>query len=165
MIWRSRAVEDRIAASQAVLAPPSVSAHVGFFRPLTLVPSLLRARHDPGGRTLEQTLPHDLYIRWLALRVKYLGSGGDEKMRPMFAALDVYGHAIDAAGLTLDSNVWGRVSEIARAKHVAVHTVSIELPIDDPKRYIRDLNDEASRMTRPSGGGCVAKWSRGASCQ
>ena len=24
---------------------------------------------------------------------------------------------------------------------------------------------EASRMTRPSGGGCVAKWSRGASCQ
>ena len=26
-------------------------------------------------------------------------------------------------------------------------------------------NNEASRMTRPSGGGCVAKWSRGASCQ
>lgn len=60
MVWRSHSVEDRIAASQLVLAPPDVSAHVGFFRSLTLVPSLLRARHDPEGRTLEQSLPHEL---------------------------------------------------------------------------------------------------------
>ena len=72
-MWHSKSVDERIAASQLVLSPPELSAHVGFFRSMTLVPSLLHARHalqwpDAG------TVPTPRLVamrRWLALRVKY----------------------------------------------------------------------------------------------
>jgi uncharacterized protein YbaP (TraB family) len=140
MVWHSKSVEERIAASQLVLSPPELSAHVGFFRSMTLVPSLLRARHAPNGETLEQSLPHDLYMRWLALRVKYLGHADDEKLRPMLAAANLYQHAINQVGLTHDSHVWQRIEATARAMHVPVQTVNLEVPIDNPKQYVRDLS-------------------------
>jgi uncharacterized protein YbaP (TraB family) len=107
---------------------------------MTLVPSLLHARHAPNGQTLEQSLPHDLYMRWLALRVKYLGNGDDEKLRPLLAAADLYRRAINQVGLTHDSHVWQRIEATARAKHVPVQPVSLEVPIDNPKQYVRDLS-------------------------
>jgi uncharacterized protein YbaP (TraB family) len=140
MVWHSKSVEERIAASQLVLSPPELSAHVGFFRSMTLVPSLLRARHAPNGETLEQSLPHDLYMRWLALRVKYLGHADDEKLRPMLAAANLYQRAINQVGLTHDSHVWQRIEATARAMHVPVQTVNLEVPIDNPKQYVRDLS-------------------------
>jgi uncharacterized protein YbaP (TraB family) len=140
MVWRSKSVDERIAASQLVLSPPQLSAHVGFFRSMTLVPSLLHARHAPNGEALEQSLPHDLYIRWLALRVKYLGHGDDEKLRPLLAAADLYRHAIDQAGLSYDSHVWQRIQATAQGKRVPVQPVSLEVPIDNPKQYVRDLS-------------------------
>jgi len=140
MVWRSKSVDERVAASQLVLSPPELSAHVGFFRSLTLVPSLLHARHAPNGETLEQSLPHDLYMRWLALRVKYLGHADDEKLRPLLAAANVYQRAINQVGLTHDSHVWQRIEATARAKHVPVQPVSLEVPIDNPKQYVRDLS-------------------------
>lgn len=140
MVWRSKSVDERIAASQLVLSPPELSAHIGFFRSMTLLPSLLRARHAPNGETLEQSLPHDLYMRWLALRVKYLGHGDDEKLRPLLAAANLYQRAINQVGLTHDSHVWQRIEATARAKHVPVQQVSLEVPIDNPKQYVRDLS-------------------------
>jgi hypothetical protein len=140
MTWRSQSVEARIADSQLVLAPPRVDAHVGFFRGLTLLPSALRARRAPDGRTLEQTLPHDLYMRWLGLRVKYLGAGSDdENMRPMLAAFDVYTHALDRSGLSIDDAVWLEVERTAHRHHVRIVPVTLELHIDDPKGAIREL--------------------------
>jgi hypothetical protein len=139
MTWRSAAVESRIAASQVVLSPPEVSADIGFFRGLTLLPSLLRAKQSPDGQTLEQILPHDLYIRWLALRVKYLGRSSDEQLRPMLAALDLYLHALDASGLTSDDSVWKVVQDNARQRHVHVEPVVATLKLSDPKASIRDL--------------------------
>jgi uncharacterized protein YbaP (TraB family) len=118
----------------------SVSAHVGFFRSITLVPSLLHARHAPNGETLEQSLPHDLYMRWLALRVKYLGHADDEKLRPLLAAANLYQRAINQVGLTHDSHVWQRIEATARAMHVPVQPLSLEVPIDNPKQYVRDLS-------------------------
>ena len=140
MVWHSKSVDERIAASQLVLSPPELSAHVGFFRSMTLVPSLLHARHAPNGQTLEQSLPHDLYMRWLALRVKYLGHADDEKLRPLLAAANLYQRAINQVGLTHDSHVWQRIEATARAKHVPVQPVSLEVPIDNPKQYVRDLS-------------------------
>ncbi len=144
MHWRSAQVDQRIADSQEVIAPPEVGADIGFFRGLTLLPSLLHARHSPDGKTLEQELPHDLYIRWLALRVKYLGGGGDEHLRPVLAALDLYRHAIDSVGLSSEEVVWQTVEETARRQHVKIQPVSVELHVPDPKASIRDL-DQVSR--------------------
>jgi uncharacterized protein YbaP (TraB family) len=140
MVWHSKSVDERIAASQLILSPPELSAHVGFFRSITLVPSLLHARHAPDGQTLEQSLPHDLYMRWLALRVKYLGNADDEKLRPLLAAANLYRRAIDQVGLTHNSHVWQRIEATARAKHVPVQQVSLEVPIENPKQYVRDLS-------------------------
>jgi len=153
MIWRSAIVESRIANSQVVLAPPGVKAKIGFFRALTLVPALLRARKSPDGETLEQSLPHDLYIRWLALRVKYLQTHDDERLRPEVAAFDLYLHAIDQSGLTSDDGVWEVVEKTAHKNHVPVTPIDLSLPVDDPKGAIRAL----SRVDRSAEIACLAK--------
>lgn len=139
MVWRSALVEQRIAHSQVVIAPPRIDADVGFFRGITLIPSLLRARKSPDGRTLEQILPHDLYIRWLALRVKF-GTADDERKRPMLAALDLYLRALDRSGLTSNETVWTTIEKTARKEHVALQPVVLGLKVDDAKGAIHDLN-------------------------
>jgi uncharacterized protein YbaP (TraB family) len=138
MSWRSTAVNLRIAGAQAVLAPPDVNFDVGFFRGLTLLPSLLHARKDPEGLTLEQRLPHDLYMRWLALRVKYLGTD-DEHLRPLVAAHDLYTHAVAATGLSEEDQVWNRVKQTAHHDGVPIVPVTLELPLNDPKGAIHAL--------------------------
>ena len=140
MIWRSQTVEQRIASSQVVLSPPSVDADIGFFRGLTLIPSLLHARKSPDGRTLEQILPHDLYIRWLALRVKYLGSTDDENKRPMLAALDLWLHALDQSGLTSNEVVWESIEKIAHKDRVPLQPIVLEIKVADAKGAVRDLD-------------------------
>jgi hypothetical protein len=140
MTWRSQAVESRIASSQVVLQPPSVDADIGFFRSLTLIPSLLRARKSPDGRTLEQILPHDLYIRWLALRVKYLGSTDDEHKRPMLAALDLWLHALDQSGLTANEVVWESIEKVAHQDHVPLQPVVLKIKVADAKGAVHDLD-------------------------
>jgi uncharacterized protein YbaP (TraB family) len=139
LIWDAGTVEQRIARSQEILSPPRVDPHIGFFRGLTLLPSLLRARHDPNGRTLEQVLPHELYMSWLGMRVKYLGSSSDETMRPLVAAFDLYLHALDAAGLTAETGIWKRVEDAAHRSHVTVAPVVLDVKIHNEKDYVRDL--------------------------
>jgi uncharacterized protein YbaP (TraB family) len=141
LIWDSAEVEERIAHAEVVLEPPRVDPHIGFFRGLTLLPSLLRAKHSPDGRTLEETVPHDLYMRWLALRVKYLGHSSDEKLRPILAALDLYENALDANGLTGDTDIWKHVEQSARKSHIALAPVVLDLKIEDAKDYVKDLGE------------------------
>src|SRR5690606_4635529 len=97
MEWTSREVEDAIARSQAVLEPPSVvmSSDAGFFRRLTLVPALLRARNNPGKKKLRDMVSPELYARWEALKARYLGRDrGVEKRRPILAAQELFEAAI-----------------------------------------------------------------------
>jgi hypothetical protein len=140
MTWRSVLVEQRISGSQLVLSPPDVDVDVGFFRGLTLIPALLRARKSPDGRTLEEILPHDLYIRWLALRVKYLGSY-DEHRRPILAAIDLYEGAMNQSGLTDNGMIWAAVDKTARKDHVSVQRVELKIKLDDAKGAVRDLGN------------------------
>jgi hypothetical protein len=120
---------------------------------MTLLPSLLRARKSPDGATLEQSLPHELYMRWLALRVKYLGNTNDEQMRPMIAALDLYLHALDDAGLTSDDSVWEIVQKTARKEHVPILPVTLKLSIDDPRGSIKEF----ARISRDAEIVCLEK--------
>jgi hypothetical protein len=75
-----------------------------------------------------------------SVRVKYLGHADDEKLRLMLAAANLYQRAINQVGLTHDSHVWQRIEATARAMHVPVQPVSLEVPIDNPKQYVRDLS-------------------------
>ena len=140
MTWRSVVVEQRIASSGEVLSPPDVDVDVGLFRGLTLIPALLRARKSPDGRTLEQILPHDLYIRWLALRVKYLGSY-DENRRPILAAIDLYEATLNQSGLTDNGMIWRAVEKAAHKNHVAVQPVQLKIQLQDAKGAVRDLGN------------------------
>jgi hypothetical protein len=139
MVWDAAEVEGRVRQSQAVLSPPRIEPHIGFFRGLTLLPSLLRARHNPDGRSLEQVVPHELYMRWLGLRVKYLGNSSDENLRPMLAAFDLADHALDSEGLDDDPGIWKRIEGIARQARVPVQPVVLDIKVQDEKAYVRDL--------------------------
>jgi hypothetical protein len=139
MIWDPAEVEKRVAQSQAVLAPPRVDPHIGVLRGLMLLPSLLRARHNPDGRALAEVVPHDLYMRWLGLRVKYLGNSSDESLRPMLAAFDLFDHALDREGLTDEPGIWKRIEGLARHDRVPVQEIVLDLKIHDEKSYVRDL--------------------------
>jgi len=142
MNWRSQPVEARIAKSQVVLAVPAVKVSIGFFQGLALVPSILRARKNPNGQTLEQVLPHELYMRWLALKVKYLGHwSGDERLRPMVAAHELYTHAVDESGLTSAQSIWEVVEQSARRHRVPISPVTLAVPLEDPKGKIRELGE------------------------
>ena len=71
--WRSTELEAVLAQSQAVLAPVSVSASAGPLGGITLLPTLIGVRDNPGGRKLQEVVPPDLYARWLPLKARYLG--------------------------------------------------------------------------------------------
>jgi hypothetical protein len=137
--WSAQEIESHIAASQAVLSPPRAETRVGFFRSITLLPALVRARHRADARTLEQALPHELYIRWLALRVRYW-QRADEHLRPAFAAFNLFQSAMDQEGFSFDTGVWERVADIARRRHVKITSIDIDIKIKNPQDYLKDLD-------------------------
>jgi uncharacterized protein YbaP (TraB family) len=140
MTWRSQQVESIVAQSQQVLAVPTASLQIGFFRSLTLVPSLLHARKNENGAKLQDVLEPDLYTRWLALKAKYIGrSNSVERLRPMLAARELYEKAIDKSGLTNDRDAWRVVERAARKARVPISTPTADIPVDDPKAAIKDF--------------------------
>jgi uncharacterized protein YbaP (TraB family) len=146
MEWISRDVEDTIARSQVVIAPPTVSmgSDIGFFRGLMLVPSLLKARNNPDGKPLRDMVPADLYARWLVLKARYMGSDrGVEKRRPIFAAQELYEAAMRKSGLTLDSVVGPVVKKAAKRAGVPIVPAEAKLVIKDPKSALKEFNQSA----------------------
>ena len=144
MTWRSRHAEEIIARSQEVISPPTVSYSVGFFKGLTLVPTVLHARKNSDGQTLKDVLPPDLYPRWLALKEKYLGRGeGVERLRPSLAAHELYVHALDDSGLSSQNVVWDTVVKAAGRQGIPVTPVNLELKDDNPKETVRQFQQIA----------------------
>jgi hypothetical protein len=63
-----------------------IGAHIGLLRGLTLVPAAMRAAKLPGGKTLEDVLPADVFATWRVLRERYLAKDKDvERLRPAIA--------------------------------------------------------------------------------
>ncbi|SDY33354.1 Uncharacterized conserved protein YbaP, TraB family [Lysobacter sp. yr284] len=146
MTWLSRQVEATIADSQEVIAPPSVSfgTELGVFRTMMLIPTALKARKNPDGKTLEEVVPADLYARWSALKARYIGrDGGVEKWRPIFAAQELYEAAIKQSGLSLKGVVQPLVEKAAKQHGVPVIEARVTLKIDDPKATLKEFADSA----------------------
>lgn len=153
MTWHSRQADTAIAHSQELLSPPAVSVSVGFFKGLTALPTLLRARKNPDGRTLRDVLPADVYVRWSALKVRFIGADdGVERLRPSVAAHELYKRALDRSGLSEGDSVWGLVEKSAKLHHVPVTAVTVSLTLDDPKATIRQLE----QIPRDADVGCLA---------
>lgn len=112
-------IEDYIGESGAVLTGPGLRTGdgVGLVRGLTLVSGMRRAQRNDGGRTLDQVLSPETYAAWQVLKGKYIGrDSGVERMRPMYAAYELYTAALKQNGLT-DTPMLGSV--IAKASREA----------------------------------------------
>jgi len=146
MEWESAGVEAVVARSGRVLLPPSftLDADVGVFRGLMLLPSLLKARRNPEGRTLQEVLPVALYARWLPLKQRYIGRDrGVERWRPIFAAQELYEAAIRRSGLSLDDVVDKQLRRMAKRHRVPLQAVNVKLEVAEPKAAIREFQATA----------------------
>ena len=150
MQWKTDEVEDVIAHSQEVIDPPKVTikAETGFFGKLFLLPSLIGARKNPDGKTLQQSLPTPLYARWQPLKQQYIGSdSGIERWRPIFAALELYDKAIKRSGMTASGGVKNTVRDLARKHGVKITETKYEMKIAEPRAAVKafkslSMNDE-----------------------
>jgi len=140
MSWRSRSVESAVAESQELLLAPNVDAGIGFFRGMTLLPSMLGARKNPDSAKLQEVLPPDLYARWLVLKARYIGRDeGIEAWRPIFAAGELYEKAIEKSALTTQSDVVPVVTKIAKRHQVKIVKPTLEIEIDKPGQAIKQF--------------------------
>jgi hypothetical protein len=152
MQWHSAEVEAALAASQEIVYAPTLGINVdtgGFFRSLLLVPKLYGARRNPDGRTLRDVLPPALYARWLPLRQRYLGSGrGAERMRPLFAAGELWDEALDDNGLVASGIVMPVIARAVKAHGLRETRPKRVLKIDDPKALLAEMEHAQLDDTR-----------------
>lgn len=142
MQWDTGAVEKVIAQSREVIRSPTVGvkAEIGFFGKLALIPTALKARRSPDGKTLQQKVPPAQYARWQALKARYIGSDrGIERWRPVFAAMELYDKAIDRSGMTLSGIIAPEVAKIAKRHRVKLTSPKVEIAIAEPKRALKEF--------------------------
>jgi len=150
MKWKSREVESVALRSQEILLDSSVrmdpDEKIGVFRGLSLLPSALKARRNPGGTRLEEQLPPELYARWRVQKKRYIGNdSGIEQWRPLFAAEKLRREALDDLGLRESGMVWEVVEKLAKKYKIPVTTPSLRFKFhtDDLKAKIREFSRES----------------------
>jgi hypothetical protein len=140
MQWKTDEVEQTIASSQEVLGPPSVALKpkTNFFGKLFLLPSLVGARKNPDGQTLQQVVPAPDYARWQVLKQQYLGNDSSvENWRPIFAAVQLYDKAIKRHGLTASGGVKDTVRDLAKKHGVNFVTARYTVMVDEPRTAVK----------------------------
>lgn len=140
--WRADEVQAVIASADQVLGPPgwAVDADVGFFKGLTLLPSAMKAAHDPQGRRLQEILPAPLYARWLPLKQRYMGRDrGVEKDRPLVAAARLYGDALKSVGLGGGSPVSRVLEKAYKARGLKPIATRVMIKVDDPRAALKEV--------------------------
>ncbi len=148
LIWRSGEVEKTIARSQEILAPPT--GVVGMNVDLLQGIAIWRARRLHDDKRLQDVVSPALFDRWSALKTRYVGrSTSIEKLRPRFAAMDLFDDAMDKSGLTLDDDVWNTVRRIARKNHVHVVKRKVNVVIDDADKMIEALENAPIDIDMP----------------
>ncbi len=140
MQWKTDEVEQTIASSQEVLGPPSVELKpkTNFFGKLFLLPSLIGARKNPDGQTLQQVVPAPDYARWQVLKQQYLGNDRSvEDWRPIFAAVELYDKAIKRHGLTSSGGVKDAVRDLAKKHGVKFTTARYTMEVAEPRTAVK----------------------------
>ena len=142
MQWEPGKVLSVIRRADAAIAPPSFSigAKVGFFARVALVPSLFKARANPGGKQLKEVVPPALYGRWLALKARYIGRDKSvEAWRPIFAALTLYDRGIRKSGLSSEQVVEPVVAKAMKKRGIKPAPTTVAIQIADPKSALREF--------------------------
>jgi hypothetical protein len=120
--------------------PVNVKPNIGFFRGLTLLPSLIGIRNNPNDAKLKDVVSDDQYARWLAQKEQYLGrDNGLEKFRPSFAAGEVYMKAVEKSGLEFSDDAKERIEKIAKKSKLKITTPTLPVEIDKPREWIKEF--------------------------
>ena len=140
MTWRSSEVESALAGSQQLLASgPSVSASVGPFAAIRLYMQWRRTQKNPDRLRLDVWLPAPLYARFEALKARFdPGDDGIEELRPSFAALRLYEHAVDAAGMTQHDEVEQAVIKLAKRRGIPIQRATLR--VEDPSGTLKEVS-------------------------
>lgn len=140
--WKTDEVDDAVAHAGALILPPhtEVKPNVGFFGKLALLPSLIGVRNSPDGKTLEETVPPDVYARWLAVKARYIGDERKiERYRPIFAAIELYKQAVKKSGLRKSGYITDAVVAMAKKYNVKQVPVEYTLLVDDPRAVVKEF--------------------------
>jgi uncharacterized protein YbaP (TraB family) len=142
MTWRSKQVETVIAQSKQVIERTSIDTNIGFWTRIRLAPAAFRARKNPDGAAIKDIVTPELYTRWSAQKLRYMGKDrGIEEWRPMFAGLQLFSKALKKSGLTDDSPVVPEVRKLAKKHKVPLLKLTVKIELDDPKQLIRDFTE------------------------
>lgn len=140
MEWDASRIERLITHSQQVLLPPGVSIGVGFFRSLTMLPSMVGLQKNPDNATLKDVLPADVYARWQVLKDRYIGDDdGVERYRPIFAADQLMEAGLKKNGLSKGGDVRKRIETIAKENEVKTVSPVLKIELDDPRGTLKDF--------------------------
>lgn len=139
--WRSTELEARLAEADAVIdTGVIVNSGLGMLRTAMLLPSMLGARKNPDGATLQDVLPSELYARWAGLKRTYLGRDrAVERWRPIFAAEKLHKKAAGSVGLRFGSPASALVLSSAKKRKLPVIDATVSIIIDDPKLAISEF--------------------------
>ena len=132
-----------MAQAQEVLGPPgvSVSADVGLFGGLMLMPSYQRSKKNPDGKRLQDVLPPATYARWQAAKARYLGNDRSvEALRPVHAAKALFDAAVRQVGLSDEDRVDPVIRHVAKAHDIPLRSSVLRLTIKDPKKTLKQLS-------------------------
>ena len=139
MTWRSSEVEAALSQSQELLTSgPSVSASIGPIAAIRLYVQWRRTQKNPDRLKLNVWLPAPLYARFETLKARFdPGDDSIEELRPSFAALRLYEHAVEAAGMTAHDEVEQAVVKLAKRRGIPVQRA--ELKVDDPSGALKEV--------------------------
>jgi hypothetical protein len=141
--WRSIELEGVLEGSGELIAPVSVKTEVGPLGGVTLLPSLIGVRRNPGDERLQDLLPPDLYVRWLRLKERYIGrDDGVEDWRPIFAAQKLYEEAIRKSGFEPRGVIWPKVEKLAKRADVRITRPEVAFKVTKPRAAIKEFKRE-----------------------
>lgn len=152
MDWYSPQAEQVLAQAAEIIGPPSVAVSMGaggMFKAAFALPTLLKVRNNRDGAMLRDVLPADLYARWQVLKPLYLGRDqGVEKMRPFFAASELYDAAIKRSGLQAGSGVGKRLSQLVKQHGIKRTSATVVRDVKNPRALAKtfarsDMDDTA----------------------
>ena len=143
MEWYSPQAESVLMQTQEIIGPPRAGGSVSVgsaFKIAFAMPTILRARRNPGGKSLQDVLPQELYARWQVLKPLYLGNDKSvEQWRPFLAAGTLYQGALKHSGLVASTGVDKRISELAKKHQIKWTSTTIVTAIRDPKKLAKSL--------------------------
>jgi len=139
--WRSKAVEEVIAHSQAVLSDEvDFDAGIGPISGFRLYRQWRRVRNNADDATLKDVLPGPLYERFSRLKQKYAPKDESlERLQPMFAGGRLFGKAVQARKLTSERYVQKEVRKLAKRHDVKIRRIKI--PIEDPRGLLQVVGE------------------------